>query len=378
MPGSIGRRQTKDGKPCWLVRVTLGYDPGTGRRVVHNKVVHGTKKDAERYLSKIVRERDLGTLHEPSDLTVDQYLDCWLRDAVAPALRRNTYQQYAWQLRHYVRPDLGSLRLDKLHPLQLQELYRKLHEDRELSSCTVRLTHRVLNAALAQACRWNLIPANPARNVTLPRKDTARKRALSLEQARAFLSASKGTRFEALFKLALFTGLRPSEYLGLRWSDINLRGSQLTVRRRLLHTVGGWDVDLPKTRRERSVPLPVQVTEALQTHRWKQNSERIAAGATWQHLDLVFCSERGGPLRQRNLVLRYYKPLLKAAGLPPSWTLYELRHTAGSLLLATGANLKLIQELLGHSSITTTMDIYTHPEPGLLRSAVDDLETALR
>ena len=218
---------------------------------------------------------------------------------------------------------------------------------------------------------------NPARNVSLPRKDTGRKRAFTLEQARSYLTATRDTRFQALFTLALFTGLRPSEYLGLQWSDIDLRDSQLTVRRRLGHTVGGWDVDLPKTRRERTVPVPPEVKEALQTHRWRQTAERREAGAEWQDLDLVFCTQLGGPVRHRNLDDRYFKPLLETAGLSSDWTLYELRHSAGSLLLATGANLKLIQELLGHSSITTTMDIYTHPEPRLLRSAVDSLGAAL-
>ena len=377
MPGSIERRQTRDGKPCWRVRMSLGFDTRTGQRLIHNKTIHGTRKDAERYLTKLIHEHDLGTYREPSDLTVDQYLDRWLQDAVSPSLRRNTFQQYEWQLKRYVRPDLGGIFLDRLSPLQIQELYRRLREERGLSACTVRLTHRVLNTALAQAVRWNLIALNPARNVTLPRKDTGKKRALTLEQARSFLTAAQGTRFAALFKLALFAGLRPSEYLGLRWSDIDLRNSQLTIRRRLVHTVGGWDVDLPKTRRERTVPVPPEVKEALQTHQWKQSAERLAAGSEWQKLDLVFCTNQGGPVRHRNLDRQYFKPLLKAASLPLDWTLYELRHSAGSLLLATGANLRLIQELLGHSSITTTMDIYTHPEPGLLRSAVGALGEAL-
>lgn len=335
-------------------------------------------KDAERYRTKVLREVDVGTFREPSKTTFDEYLDLWLEDAVKPSVRQNTFDQYSWQLRRYVRPTLGAFRLDQVKPIHLQELYRSMQRDRKLSATTVRLTHRVVNAAFTQAVRWNLLPDNPARRVTLPRKERSNKRSLTVEEARRFLQAASGSRFEALFLVALYCGLRPSEYLGLRWSDLDLRQSRLTVSRRLVRTREGWDFDIPKTGRPRTIPLPDQVKKALQAHRWRQNEERKAAGDAWEENDLAFCANTGGPYLHRNLDHRHFKPLLRKAGLDESLTLYELRHSAGSLLLAAGANLKVIQELLGHNSISTTMDIYTHPEPQLLRDALTSLESKLQ
>jgi integrase len=344
MPGTIVAK----GDRTYLVRVFLRRD-SNGKQVFHNHTVHGTKKDAQAYLNAVLRERDLGTFVEPGNVTLGEYLDRWLADAAKPRVREHTFRDYTTLLARYVRPALGDRRLRDLTPLDVQGLCAGMLE-RGLSARTVRYTHAVLRQALGQAVKWGMLARNVATLVGLPRQERREMRALSREEAKRFLAAAQDDRWGVLFAFALATGMRPGEYLALRWEDVDLRAGTARVTRVLVRGKDGYRFEEPKTpKSRRTVPLPASTTKALEAHKACQAEARLRAGGRWQDLGLVFAGDDGQPLDAHNLVARHFKPVLRAAGLPPSVRLYDLRHTCATLLLQAGVNPKVVAERLGHA-----------------------------
>ena len=375
MAGQIIKR----GDRTWLVRIFMGRD-AKGKQIFHHKTIHGTKKDAEQYRNKAIREKDLGTFIEPSPITVDDYMKKWLETAARPRLRDNTYREYEGLLCRYVSPTLGGKRLSDVRPLDIQSLYTSMSE-KNLSARTVRFTHSVLSSAFKQAVRWRMLLQNPCGSVELPRKVSQEMQSLTPIEAARFLAEAASDRWVALFVLALATGLRPSEYFGLKWSDVDLEQGLVTVQRSLIwrsYKSGDWYFGEPKTpRSRRRIPLPSSVVRALIQHKRRQAEERLKEGAAYKNLDLVFATSEGQPLIRLNVIQKHFKPILERAKLPATLRLYDLRHTCATLLLAANENPKVVSERLGHSSITLTMDVYSHFLPDMQQGASDKLERIL-
>jgi integrase len=234
MAGQIIKR----GDRTWLVRMFLGRHPETGKREYHNKTIHGTKKDAEKYLTGVQRERDLGTFTEPTTTTLNEYLNQWLENAAKGSVRERTHADYAKVLDRYIRPALGSRKLHQLTPLDVQHVYKGM-QDRGLSSRTVRYAHAVLNRALVQAVKWRLLTSNPASFVDLPKMVRKEMVALGPDEVKRFLEAAQLDPWGVIFELAIVTGMRPGEYLGLQWKDVDFRAEALVVRRALTETPEG-------------------------------------------------------------------------------------------------------------------------------------------
>lgn len=375
MAGQIIKR----GDRTWLVRIFMGRD-AKGKQIFHHKTIHGTKKDAEQYRNKAIREKDLGTFIEPSPTTVDDYMKKWLETAARPRLRDNTYREYEGLLCRYVSPTLGGKRLCDVRPLDIQSLYTTMSE-KNLSARTVRFTHSVLSSAFKQAVRWRMLLQNPCESVELPRKVSQEMQFLTPIEAARFLAEAASDRWVALFVLALATGLRPSEYLGLKWPDVDLEQGLVTVQRSLIwrsYKSGDWYFGEPKTpRSRRRIPLPDSVVRALIQHKRRQAEERLKEGAAYKNLDLIFATSEGQPLIRLNVIQKHFKPILERAKLPATLRLYDLRHTCATLLLAANENPKVVSERLGHSSITLTMDVYSHVLPDMQQGASDKLERIL-
>lgn len=360
-----------------MVRIYTGTD-ANGKRRYHNHTVRGTKKDADKWLTAALRRLDLGEALESTEMSLNEYLDQWLETAVTPRVREHTLDDYTRLLARYVRPKLGKHKLATITPMDLQNLYGAMLTN-GLTARTVRYTHAVLSSAFKQAIRWQMLKQNPCLNVELPKQQRKEMQALSPEQAANFLTAIRDNRYGLLFSLLLATGIRPSEALALQWSDIDWRRGSITIQRKLTRLRNnGWQFDDPKTvKSRRSIPLPSSLVEALKAHRKAQLEERMQWGKAWQDYNLVFTSEGGTPVHQRNLLKRYFKPALEQAGLPESLRLYDLRHTCATLLLADGENLKVVSERLGHSTITLTADVYAHVSESMQRQATDRMERLL-
>ena len=243
-----------------------------------------------------------------------------------------------------------------------------------LAPATIEVIHRVVKMALKQAVRWRLITRNVCEDVTPPRETQSRERQIvTPEQAQQLLAAAKGHRLEALITLTLATGMRRGELLALKWQDIEFKQRRLHVRRSANRLPGGYRVTDPKTARgKRMITLPQFVLEALGQHRIRQLEAKLKAGPKWEEHDLVFCNIYGRFLSTSNLQV-LFSTLLKQAGLP-HMRLHDLRHSAATILLAMGVPIKVVQELLGHSSITITLNVYGHVLSSMQQEAMDKLD----
>jgi integrase len=368
----------KRGDDTWLVRIFTGRD-AQGKRRYLNKTIKGKKKDADTYLSKTQAAISTGTFIEPSLSTLSEYLDKWLETAARPRVSERTFADYKALLERYVREPLGGKKLSDLRTLDIQALYSEM-QMRGLSPRVVRYTHAVLSSALKQSVRWSMLSRNPCEHVQLPKQTRTEMRFLSPSDAAKFLSALEGDRCATVLTFALATGMRPEEYFGLQWKDVNLTQGTIVIQRALVWRTkgGGWYYgELKTSRSRRTIPLPASMVKALVAHKRRQAEERLKVGSVWQDHGLVFTTTIGGPLNISKLTKNHFKPALKRAGLSQSVRLYDLRHSCATLLLQAGENAKVVSERLGHSTITLTLDVYAHVLPTMQEAASQKLESIL-
>jgi integrase len=369
---------TEKGDGKWLVRLYAGMSDGKRQYVA--ELVEGGKKDAEKRLTELLRRRDKGRLGARPKGTLAAYLESWLQTTAAPSVRARTLADYTRVLTGYVKPHIGELKLAALTPADVRGMLVALRES-GLAPRTVRMAHEVLRNALEQAVSDRLISDNPARSrlvrKALPQKERKEPVTVRAEQVEAFLKAAAGTRLHALWLLQLLAGLRPSEALALRWSDLS--GNMVRVVRTLVDKAGlDLHFERPKSKSSRrGVVLPDVVVKAFVAHKRAQAEERLRAGAAWNDGDLIFPDEIGRPMRQDH-IRHHFGKLAKAAGLPAKITVYGLRHSCATLLLEKGVPLKVVSERLGHSTIALTADVYSHVTPSMQQHAADVLEALVR
>lgn len=352
--GNISHRD--DGR--WEARLTLA----DGKR----KSFYGkTRKEVAAKLRDALADQARGLTIAPEKLTVAQYLEQWLAD-IAQRVDPSTHIKYSLHVRQYLSPGLGKTLLARLSAQDVQRLYTDLAS--HLSPTTIRLTHTTLHGVLDQALRLGLVQQNVSERVTLPRLQKHEMQPLSEAEANQFLEACAGHSDEALFVLAVTTGMRQGELLGLRWQDVDLDKGELTVVMALQEYRGdarrkSFRLAAPKTARSRrkialskTVALP-----ALRAHRRRQREGRLVIGPDWQDQGLVF-PDGFGEIRMPQTVYYQFKKLLKRAGLPDI-RFHDLRHTAATILLLRGVNVKLVSEMLGHADIALTLRVYGHLLP---------------
>jgi integrase len=345
--GSVYKR--KDG--LWVAQ----YEVGGKRRYLYGK----TKKAVTDRLREKMTSRVANLAPEAEKMRLAEFLNRWL-PSVEGTVRQSTYTRHEEVVRLHLKPSIGGIEIKDFGPLDVEELYRKKLRS-GLSPRTVQIIHATLHKALKQALRRSLVSKNVTEVVTPPRYRKKEVRTLSPEEVKILLRAAKGDRFEALYVLAVTTGMRQGELLGLKWRDLDLKKDTLRVRR----TVRNAEVNPPKSASStRSVHLTGMAIRALRGHRERNG------GWEW-----VFPTRNGNPVSCHNLVNRSWRPLLKKAGLPRI-PFHNLRHTCASLLLTQGVHPKLVQELLGHADITTTLNTYSHLVPSLrgeMASAMEDV-----
>ena len=308
--------------------------------------------------------------------TVGAFLHRWLEDSAKPRIKPRSYERFEEIARLHIVPTLGKVRLEKLSPTDVQKLINLKHRQ-GFSAQTVTHCRGVLRAALNHALKWGLVMRNVAALVDVPRIERPAVHALSADQARTILQATVGTKYEALYALALSTGSRRGELLGLRWPDVDLEAGRLSITQSLQRIEGRLQLSEVKTARSRrTIPLPQYAIRALKAHRARQAQQRLAAGAQWRDtLGMIFTNDSGGFVEPVNLRRDFLRTLAKA-GLPPM-RFHNLRHGAATLMLREGVPLKMIQELLGHSSIAVTSGFYAHLDDEFKRQGADAMDRAL-
>src|ERR671921_307037 len=367
--GSIGRR--KDGLS--MARYTVQTATESKRKTLYGK----PRQEVAAKLSKALADRESGLTFDADNVTVAEYLARWLTDSERGTVRVSTFKRHEQIIRAHLAPAFGRMKLKTLTPAHVRSLHREKLEE-GLAPATVRKIHSTLHKALSQAVADGLIPRNAA-DVKAPRPAPDEMHPLSESEARTFLETARetGDRFEALYVLAITTGLRRGELLGLRWADADLARGTLRVGRALVREGGRHVVGETKTKRgRRRVNLTPRTVAELKAHRRRQLKERMKSGSRHEDQDLIFATNVGTPLNPENLVKRSFKPLLKKTGLPEI-RFHDLRHTCATLLLGRGVHPKLVQELLGHATIAMTLDTYSHYLPSMGDQAAGAMEDAL-
>ncbi|MGW5611642.1 tyrosine-type recombinase/integrase [Streptomyces sp. NPDC003753] len=375
--------------------------PGNTRKRI--RVYGTTRKEALAKLTEKIAASNRGLPVPSTQGSVAAYLTYWLDNVAVHQLRENTHTRYTAVARLYLIPGLGRKKLAKLTAKDVRTWLNQLRTicqcctrnidavrdeprccaagkccSKQLSALTLAYVHSVLKSALEHAVREEEIPRNVARNVRTGTPRPRRFEPLTADEARTFLAAASGHRLQALFELALRTGLRKGELLGLRWEDLDLAGGLASIRRTLQRTNSGGLTALPtKTMSsERRIALPTPCLRSLAQHRDRQLQEREAAGTGWRDSGYVFTGPDGAPIEGSTLT-RHFNILLRRTGLRRI-RFHDLRHSTATLLLEQGVELVVIKELLGHAHIGVTATVYAHVRLRLQRDAIDLLSNTLR
>ncbi len=379
--GSIRRRGNS-----WSAIVDLPPDPVTGNRR-QKRITASTRKEVERSLSALLTSVEQGYTDAGrktvrtffyGDDPIDGQLVVWAGwfVTVAPSLRPSTLRRYRDSVRLHVLPLLGSVRLAKLSPADLQRLYN----DRlaaGLSPTTVRHIHGIIHRALEDAVKWGMVSRNVADAATAPKRSSVEMATWNAEQASKVFDAAKGSEIEALLWLAIQCGLRRGELLALRWDDIDLNGGNVSIRRTLSRGASSkLEFGEPKTAAsKRRVSLSAALLEVVREHRRRQLEHIVTHRSIYEDAGLVFADGLGRPLHP-NALNRKFAEIIRRAGLPVI-RFHDLRHTCATIMLAQGVHPKIVQELLGHTDISMTMNLYSHVTTDMQQEAADAIDRAI-
>jgi len=364
--GSIYRDQ--DGS--WRAALTLGPESGGGRKYFRGS----TRQEVQQKLAAAKRALEDGLPQLEGRQTVQQFLASWLL-SIKPTMEHGAWRRHEEFVRLHIVPFLGQTNMIQVTPQQIQALYADRLAS-GLSSTTVRYIHKTLHKAFKDAERLRVVARNVTTLVNVPRIAETVIHPLSADEARRLLHVANAERLFAFYGLALASGMRESELLGLQWGEVDFDNHLVRVRWQLQREEGRWVWKSPKTKRSRrQIALAASTIEVLRRHKEAQDRERAQLAGEWEDHELVFCTRRGRPLSSRN-VYRRYKELLKKGGLPDI-RFHDLRHTAATLLLAGKVNPKVVSEMLGHASVVITLDIYSHVLPDMQHDAAAILDRVL-
>lgn len=344
----------------WEARISLGYG-GDGKRKARS--VYGkTKAEVQEKLRKLQGDSVSGQLAEPSSLTLGQYLSSWLNDTAKQKVGGTTFVRYEVLVRVHIVPHVGTIKLQKFAPVHINHLMAEIARAGEAKKpgrsplWSQKLAGTLLHNALRHAVRLRLIPFNPAAEVPRAKPREMEMQFLSREQVKTLIETSRTRRLHALFVLAVSTGMRQGELLGLKWDDIDFEAGSLTVKRSLAQVKGKFFLKEPKSKRSRrTLKLPAVALDALREHREKMEAEGHDS-------PFAFTTKAGTHISKSNLTRQVFRPALKSAKLPQV-RFHDLRHSHCSILLRDGASIKAVSQRLGHSTIELTLRTYFHLLP---------------
>ena len=343
----------------WEAQVTVGYDPGTGKRI--RKTFSGdTQKEVRSKMQAASVDLENRNYFEPSTAALSEWIELWLRE-YCDDIKYQTRRSYVIRCDKHIKPIIGNVRLSELSSPHIQHLYSEL-KSRGLSPSSVRSVGNTLAKCLNVASKVNYIRENPAKQAAMPRVEKPQIYPLTNDQIKDFLCAVSGSQYENLFKTILFTGLRRSEALGLTWDCVDLGAGIITVNKQLVYKAkkdGGLTLSPPKTGKPRYIRVPEYVVDTLRDQKAAQDKQREDAGGLWNcQANFVFTDCIGNPIPFTTLQ-QNYKKLVASIGLP-DFRIHDLRHTYTVLSIQNGADIKTVQESLGHATAAFTLDVYGH------------------
>lgn len=370
--GSI--RQRADG--LWEARFSAGRDPATGK-IIRKSVYGHTQKEVRKKLTEATAAVDSGTYTAPEKITFGQWLTVWL-DEYCAAIKPRTKELYKNTVEYRIRPFLGAVQLSALSPVMLQGFYNKstagqLDGVPAISGKTLRNVHGILHKALQQAVSIGYIRTNPADACILPKHQQRELRPLDEQETRQFIAALNDEPLRRLFLVALFTGMREGELMGLCWDCVDFTAGTITIKQQLQRVERNYMIVPPKNSKSRLIlPAPF-VMQLLREEKVVQARAQLAAGALWENTQgFVFTNELGQHMK-RQTVYRHFKNVVDSIGLSEA-RFHDLRHSYAVAAIRAGDDLKTVSENLGHASVSFTLDVYGHVTGDMRKSSADKMQ----
>lgn len=379
--GSINKYIVNGVNKGWRASISAGRDENG--KLIRKQFYGKTQKEVKLKLEEYKKQINLGLLPTDDKLNLEQWYYTWLFDYRIKDLKPKSFEKYEGIYRNYIKDtSLGKIKLKDLRATHLQQYYNKLLDIEKKAASTIKGLNTRLKPCLAEAEKQGYIQKNYCKMVTLPKDNTTKEiKVLTPIQQQSFITAIKGHELEVLFLIALSTGLRLGEILGLKWSDIDFNSGTLTVNRTLQRVTeidrdgnreGKIIEQLPKTKNSiRTVPIPQNILSRLKDHRVEQNKNRLKLGEAYLNNDYVFCNNLGYPIDDKRPA-RNLKSILTKLNIEPI-KFHGLRHTYATRLFEANVPPKTVQVLMGHYDISITMDIYTHVMEDTKLEAVEKL-----
>ena len=382
--GTIRKRTvTRRGKEYtyWEARVTVGRDPGTGRQIQRSFSGQTQKEVREKMQAAAVSVNE-GTYQAPAKLTVGEWLDIWLKDYLG-SVKPFTVRSYSDQVRLHIKPAIGAIKLDALNAHTIQRLYNDLGKEKNgkpgLSAKSIKNVHGVLHKALQQAVMIGYLRFNPSDACTLPRIIKKEICPLDEVQSAAFLQAIKGNKYEDFFTVALFTGMREGEILGLLWECVNFDNGTVLIDKQLQHEKkknGAYILAPLKNNKPRRITPAPWVMQLLKRRRAQQIEQRLKAGPLWQDSGFVFTNEIGEHLVVPTFS-REFKKIVASIGCPDV-RFHDLRHSYAVAAIRSGDDIKTVQGNLGHATAAFTLDVYGHVTDQMKEDSAQRMERYIK
>ena len=360
-------RQRPDGR--WEARYTVGRDPGTGKQI-QRSVYGSTQKEVRQKLAQITAAIDKGTYQAPNKITVAAWMEEWLSTFCEGKVKPLTLQSYRASIRNHIVPAIGVMELQAVKGTHIQRLYNSMTRA-GLSGKTVKNTSAIMHKAFSVALKQGIIAVNPCDAAELPKAERKEIRPLTDDEIPLFLSAIDSSPMRNAYALCLFAGLREGECLGLSWGQVDFEKGRITISQQLqkVRTEGKGEYQItPSTKsgKPRTIEPPPIAFEYLRAERVKQMENRLRAGPAWSNLDdLVFTDEAGGHYAIYTFYRRF-KAIAASIGRPDARP-HDLRHTAATVAIASGADVKSVQDLLGHATASFTLNVYAHTSEQMMK-----------
>jgi integrase len=371
MKGYFRKRGTK-----WSFSIDVGRDPETGKR--KQKTVSGfkTKKEAEKACAEMITKIEKGEYVEESKETLGEFLIEFMENKVKHSIRASTYHNQIFMTKKQLLPALGSKKLKDIKPLDIQKFYSKKMEE-GLSAAYIKQLHSILTKAFRTALEWGLIEKNVMATVKAPRIQKKNMAIWTMKEANQFLEYVKERKFFIVYVLAIYTGMRKGEILGLRWRDCDLENNTISIQQTLYKTNGTFVFQEPKTKgSKRIITISDFVVHCLKKQKARQNEWKLRLGQAYQSSDLVAANWVGTPIDPTHLHCDF-KSSIQKAGVPVI-RFHDLRHTHATLLLQMGENPKVVSERLGHADVSITLDTYAHVLPNMQKDLAKKFDAAMR
>ena len=378
--GTIRKKTViKNGKEYqfWEARYTAGYDPGTGKQI-QRSITGKTQKEVAQKLKAATTAIDEGTYTAPNKLIVGQWLDIWMNEYLG-SVKPRTVDSYRTIVNTHLKPGLGAIRLDALAPHTVQSFYNGLSaatKDRAaLSPKSVKNVHGILHKAMAQAVANGYIRFNPTDPCVLPKITKKEIKPLDEIQIASFLREIKGHRYEDLFLVTIFTGMRESEVLGLQWDCVDLAKGRITINKQLQKVRGshGEYVLAPtKNGKGRTIAIAPTIISTLSRVKKCQIENRLRYGECWENTGFVFTDELGHHLKHQTVYLDF-KQVVESIGSPDT-RFHDLRHSYAVVSIKSGDDIKTVQENLGHATAAFTLDVYGHVTEQMKQASASRME----